>query len=517
MLMIRRDIYANGGTFSDPVLFWYAVGVGELQKRRLDSVVSWWFMAAIHGIDRDLWQDYGIIDAGEPFPSQGDQDVYWDQCQHGSWYFLPWHRGYIWSVESLLREAIIEKGGPDDWAMPYWNYSDPNEPRARILPPAFSRKTLPDGSPNPLFVSQRYGSGVTPIQIPGDDVSLQALNATHFTNQGLLAGFGGGKTGFSHFGRETGRVEGLPHNPVHVDIGGRDFNGPGLMSDPDVAALDPVFWVHHANIDRLWSVWNKQGGVNSTDPAWLNGPLNRLFVVPERDGSEHHFMPVHMLDTQALPLEYEYDHLQADIGLAAAPITRSATRSGTQSRGGEANMTAIKPASLIGANDASVALSSGPTRSRVQLEADSAREVMRARSETLTRSTRGATRGASTPAVARQQVLLNLENIRTRQDGYVIDVYVNLPEGAKPRERQDLLAGSFALFGARKASLPDQAHAGMGVNEVFDITDIVENLVDDGDLDASEINVELVPRSDVEGADITVERISVYLQEDPQD
>lgn len=512
MLKIRRSVYENGGTFANPTLFWYAIGVRELQKRGLDSVVSWRFMAAIHGIHPGLWAHYGYLQQGEPLPSSADQQLYWEQCQHGSWYFLPWHRGYIWSIEAILREAIVDQDGPDDWAMPYWDYSDASEPQARVLPPAFSRPDMPDGSPNALFVSERFGRGSTPIRIPSRDVSLQALASTRFTAQGQFRGFGGGKTGFSNSGRDGGTLESLPHNPVHVDIGGQNQNGPGLMSDPATAALDPIFWAHHANIDRLWSVWNKQGRSNPTDAAWLSGPMNRQFVVPNTDGSEFNFMPSDMLDTQALPLEYEYDHLHAAAQANAAPVTRGATRS----RGVEATVADSKPASLIGANEASLAITGGRSRSRVQLESAPMDSVVRGRSAALSRPTRGAPIAAADPA-PRQHVMLNLENIRAKQDGYIIDVYVDLPEDADPREREDLFAGSVALFGARQASDPDQPHAGMGLSEVFDITNIVENLADDDGFDPSAISVELVPRSDVEGADISVERISVYLQEEAEE
>ena len=38
---------------------------------------------------------------------------------------------------------------------------------------------------------------------------------------------------------------------IQLDVGGRA----GHMSDPAVAAFDPIFWLHHANIDRLVSLW----------------------------------------------------------------------------------------------------------------------------------------------------------------------------------------------------------------------------------------------------------------------
>ena len=49
----------------------------------------------------------------------------------------------------------------------------------------------------------------------------------------------------------------------------------GWMSDPNTAAQDPIFWAHHANIDRLWDAWVKldAGRLDPKDPtltAWLD-------------------------------------------------------------------------------------------------------------------------------------------------------------------------------------------------------------------------------------------------------
>jgi Common central domain of tyrosinase len=43
------------------------------------------------------------------------------------------------------------------------------------------------------------------------------------------------------------------------------------MDEPHAAALDPIFWLHHANINRLWVIW--QSAVNNTlppDAQWNN-------------------------------------------------------------------------------------------------------------------------------------------------------------------------------------------------------------------------------------------------------
>src|SRR2546428_11425315 len=43
------------------------------------------------------------------------------------------------------------------------------------------------------------------------------------------------------------------------------------MSDPDCAARDAVFWLHHSNIDRLWKRWLlRPGHANATARTWLD-------------------------------------------------------------------------------------------------------------------------------------------------------------------------------------------------------------------------------------------------------
>ena len=59
-----------------------------------------------------------------------------------------------------------------------------------------------------------------------------------------------------------------PHGNVHVLVGGPGGN----MSLVSRAARDPIFWLHHGNIDRLWDRWINMGGgrVNPTDTTFLD-------------------------------------------------------------------------------------------------------------------------------------------------------------------------------------------------------------------------------------------------------
>jgi tyrosinase len=81
------------------------------------------------------------------------------------------------------------------------------------------------------------------------------------------------------------------------------------------APLDPVFWLHHCNVDRLWEVWIQRdpAHVNPTDPAWLN----EVFKFHDATGGNGDMTPRQVLNTRTPPLSYEYDDTSDP--LAAGP------------------------------------------------------------------------------------------------------------------------------------------------------------------------------------------------------
>ena len=239
---IRKSLHSLGP--GDKTLSWYRRAVEELIKRPSGDPTSWRYMAAVHGVPQGI---------GTPPAAQG----FWDQCQHQSWFFLPWHRGYVTAFEAVIAETVAKLGGPADWALPYWNYSEDLavQPKARLMPDDLFLRTI-GGKPNALW-SRRANVQNGDFNLGPDVVTLDALKFRNFANAhaGSPSGFGGPVTGFNPGGGDNGGVESLPHNRIHTRIGGDT----GFMSDPATAALDPIFWLHHCNIDRLWEVWRNQG------------------------------------------------------------------------------------------------------------------------------------------------------------------------------------------------------------------------------------------------------------------
>jgi tyrosinase len=257
-----------------------------MQSRPSTDPTSWIFQANIHGTYDQ--------------PSNQQEAQSWNQCQHGSFFFFSWHRMYLYYFERILRAA----SGDPNLALPYWNYTDdPNlpDPDRRQLPLAFRQPA--DPSSNPLFVSQRAGpiNSGTGYLAPGDVDYSAAFVYTNFDAPvGSGAASFGGPTRSNHStsNDDFGALESTPHNVVHGDIG-------GLMNDPNLAARDPIFFLHHANIDRLWTRWLAQGG-GRQDPLSNLVWMNTIFTFYDENGQQVRLSGKDILDTVS-QLNYCYD------------------------------------------------------------------------------------------------------------------------------------------------------------------------------------------------------------------
>ena len=77
------------------------------------------------------------------------------------------------------------------------------------------------------------------------------------------------------------------HNPIYADIFGNNPTvGPGLMGFVPAAAREPLFWLHHAYIDKTWSEWNASNNASYLYAESLRqSPWNYAFYKPSADGS----------------------------------------------------------------------------------------------------------------------------------------------------------------------------------------------------------------------------------------
>jgi polyphenol oxidase len=166
---------------------------------------------------------------------------------HGSWRFFAWHRAYLYFHERILGKLINN----ENFRLPFWGWDSgfPTLPQPYVTP---------NNTTNPLFNPTRVlapGTALDPADI-GPTVINDVLTLGSFDD------FGGTATG-------SGTPENSPHGTVHVRVGGN-------MGFFSTAARDPVFYQHHATVDKLWSDWNKASTshTNPTDPAFTGLVFN---------------------------------------------------------------------------------------------------------------------------------------------------------------------------------------------------------------------------------------------------
>jgi tyrosinase len=253
-------------------------------------------------------------------------EALWQECAHNHWFFLPWHRAYLLEFEAVVRQHVVELGGPADWALPYWNYTDfAADPQRLTLPLPLQGDTLPadvtvpgveprpDGTfPNPLFDPTRQGPD--PASPTSWASATRALQRPHYANQqdtGRVS-FGGGVLEdpnnpalFHDSSNEIGQLDVQPHGSTHVEVG-------GVMGRFETAALDPVFWIHHCNVDRLWETYardlghgypfeNGVGAGTAAEQSWID----QQFRFRRTDGTTSVWKAPGLLDLAVLGYAYD--------------------------------------------------------------------------------------------------------------------------------------------------------------------------------------------------------------------
>jgi len=251
-----RDVGGLGA--SDHIIVAYKNAVAAMKALPSSDPRSWTYQAAIHGTFASPVQ------------------TAWNTCEHGTYWFWPWHRMYLHYFERIIRKYSGDSG----WALPYWNYESASE---RQLPVPFRD---PSSS---LYTSNRG---------PGWNSGAASLSAgTVDTSGGFIP---------TDFTTASSILEGTPHGAVHVSVG-------GLMGSVPTAAQDPIFYLHHANIDRLWNLWLAQGG-GRTDPLSDKTWKNRKFTFFDENKNQVQLTSCDVLRC-ALQLEYTYENEPAEVNL----------------------------------------------------------------------------------------------------------------------------------------------------------------------------------------------------------
>ena len=252
-LRVRHDASSPAGLEMLEILAGAVTAMKSIQPRHPHS---WQWQHYTHFVEASTTKEDEIIRLwGSPTANRRSAmaEEMWNTCQpHGGQnanFFLPWHRMYVYFFEDIVREV----SGRADFTLPYWNYTSSDPALRGVVPEAFR---LPD---DPVFGSlyrpdrnARANNG-EPIHgdQPGDAMDISGAMATpNYMTSGVQQGF-------------CRALDSGIHGNIHVLVGTAEN-----MGRVPYAARDPLFWVHHANIDRMWASWNHNGGINPRDNWW---------------------------------------------------------------------------------------------------------------------------------------------------------------------------------------------------------------------------------------------------------
>lgn len=431
----------------------YAQAVKLMMALPPSNPLSWTFQWYTHAVPSNTTKAAQIssIFGPNPSPNKTLATAMWNTCQaHFNQadepYFLPWHRMYVCYFEEIIRTVLKDP----KFTLPYWNYTSP---AGYPVPKEFRMQNDPLWGP--LFRPNRNptSNAGQPIFSAGGSASDlspgPAMAQGQYLPSGVVQGF-----------NQT--LDGGLHGNVHVFTG----NGQGMGSIP-FAANDPIFWMHHCNIDRIWVSWNAAGHTNPNTPAWLN----KVFVFAGPDGKG---VKVVVKDyTNTKKCDYGYDRLIGTTNLiardsdapsaapaaAAAPVIVAKTQSG--------------PVTL---NDAPV---------RVNVPTVAARPAAGTQSDSPLSS-------SLSVLPENKRIYLVINDFKASvQPETLFRVYLDLPDNQPSDPLNSNYVGSFNFF----AAVPhgeDHEHGDMARTLSFDITDVVADLNASGKLKA-EHAVTIIP------------------------
>jgi Common central domain of tyrosinase/Polyphenol oxidase middle domain len=263
----------------------------------IDFRRSWTFWANVHGYygpqstDGTVAQQIQYLQSigygqyvsyyqgiSDQVPPDSVAAAVWATCQHsngpgaGQANFFGWHRMYLYYFERVLRWAAND----NTLRLPYWDYTNASEEQ---IPAEFRQLAS-------VFYDDKRNPGMN------QGTSKLNSNSTNI-NQKL--------TNSNYLSYEYD-VETTIHGYVHCTVG--PTCPVAHMGDVPVAANDPVFYTHHANIDRMWSCWQHLYTTPTTG-SWLT----QQFTFTDENGTSHTDPVSKFVDTAKLG--YVYDNVSA--------------------------------------------------------------------------------------------------------------------------------------------------------------------------------------------------------------
>lgn len=186
---------------------------------------------------------------------------------HGRPGFLAWHRAYLLDLERELQRI------DPSVALPYWRF---DRPAPNLFTPDFMGRSSSLGtavfSATNLLAQWRTDGAPGITRTPLFDTQSQSA---FVASQGATLVMGGPPptsifdTGTNQGGFDEMEID--PHGNAHTSFD-------GWVMDPVTAPRDPVFFLLHCNVDRLWAGWQFLNGRfdgNSPDTYFFRGAADQ--------------------------------------------------------------------------------------------------------------------------------------------------------------------------------------------------------------------------------------------------
>ncbi|KAK4231718.1 hypothetical protein QBC38DRAFT_439739 [Podospora fimiseda] len=278
----------------------YILALSMMQFTDQSEPTSWYGITGIHGMPHQTWGGVG--------PTPGSKDT--GYCTHSSVLFPTWHRPYMALYEQVLyslaqmiagwwpeHERLLYQQAARRFRIPYWDWASPSPTGGGVLPGSVGGSPWIDvNGPNgvqrisnplysytfrPLNVTafrqgpwNWWGTTLRSPTTTGPDAesnnTLVALNLDQnqkslaqrlyilFSNYGNYSRFSNNAWIPQVNNASYDSIESL-HDTIHNLAGGGGLGQPniqgGHMSFIPYSAFDPIFFLHHCMVDRIFAMW----------------------------------------------------------------------------------------------------------------------------------------------------------------------------------------------------------------------------------------------------------------------
>ncbi|KAF2187121.1 Di-copper centre-containing protein [Zopfia rhizophila CBS 207.26] len=303
---VRREIHDLKASYPDQ---WnvYILGLRAFQLADQTDPKSFYQIAGIHGRPYVAWEG-----------AEGIPEKRAGYCPHTNTMFFGWHRAYLALYEQELYKHVQNvawqfpshlvsryTSAAEDFRVPYWDWAlgeagGPfpdffTSPIIQVIGTSGKEETVSNPlhhfefHPNvPGDFEGRYSGYNTTLRWPtSDKPSAQSQDSK------LVDDFNGQITPLHDaIGRGFGIAKNMnefvlthvevPHGWVHFTIGGGKPRNTydGHMWPLDYSAFEPLFMLHHCNVDRIFALWQAANPDKYVEPKSVG--YSGTFTIPDK-------------------------------------------------------------------------------------------------------------------------------------------------------------------------------------------------------------------------------------------